>query len=160
MIGFLIFGLLVLSVICLWILIDRRKNPKFLAWFIPILLVLVASTYVTYTSILGLPKIAMPDKGLYLQHFVDEPNWIYLWVVTKDRIPRNYQIPYSRKTHEALEGVRGESEEGKHMVIGKKQSPEGNGGDEEGEDSAGGYTIGGDINIYEWDHESMMPRKE
>jgi hypothetical protein len=160
MIGFLIFGLLVLSVICLWILIDGRKNPKFLAWFIPILLILVSSTYITYTSILGLPKVAMPEKGLYLKHFVDEPNWIYLWVVTKDRIPRNYQIPYSRKTHDALEGVRGKVEEGKHMVIGKKQSPEGNGGDEEGEDFAGGYTIGGDISIYEWDYESMMPRKE
>ena len=160
MIGFLIFGLLVLSVICLWILIDGRKNPKFLAWFIPILLVLVASTYVTYTSILGLPKIAMPEKGLYLKHFVDEPNWIYLWVVTKDRIPKNYQIPYSRKVHEQLEGVEGEAEEGKFMVIGKKQSSEGNEGDEEGEDSTSGYTIGGDINIYEWDHESMMPQKE
>ena len=66
MIGFLIFGLLVLSVICLWILIDGRKNPKFLAWFIPILLVLVASTYVTYTSILGLPKIAMPERDYIL----------------------------------------------------------------------------------------------
>ena len=46
------------------------------------------------------------------------------------------------------------------MVIGKKQSSEGNEGDEEGEDSTSGYTIGGDINIYEWDHESMMPQKE
>ena len=160
MIGFLIFGLLVLSVICLWILIDGRKNPKFLAWFIPILLVLVASTYVTYTSILGLPKVAMPEKGLYLKHFVDEPNWIYLWVVTKDRIPKNYQIPYSRKVHEQLEGVEGKAEEGKFMVIGKKQSSEGNEGDEEGEESTSGYTIGGYINIYEWDHESMMPQKE
>ena len=30
----------------------------------------------------------------------------------------------------------------------------------EGDDSAGGYTLGGDINIYEWDYESMMPQKE
>ena len=160
MIGFLIFGLLVLSVICLWILIDGRKNPKFLAWFIPILLVLVASTYVTYTSILGLPKIAMPEKGLYLKHFVDEPNWIYLWVVTKDRIPKNYQIPYSRKVHEQLEGVEGKAEEGKFMVLGKQESLDGIEGEGEGTKSTSGYTIGGDINIYEWDHESMMPQKE
>ena len=160
MIGFLIFGLLVLSVICLWILIDGRKNPKFLAWFIPILLVLVASTYVTYTSILGLPKVAIPEKGLYLRHYIDEPNWIYLWVVSKDRVPRSYQIPYSRQTHNALEGVKGEAEGGKYMVIGKKKVLEGNNGEEKGEESAGGYTIGGDINIYEWEHDSVMPQKD
>ena len=160
MIGFLVFGLLALSVVCLWLLIEGRKSPKFLLWFIPVLLVLITSTYVTYTSILGLPKVAMPEKGLYLRHYVDEPNWIYLWVVTKDRIPRGYQIPYSRKTHDALEGVEGEVEKGKYMIIGKKQSPEGGGGDEEGENSAGGYTIGGDISIYEWDYLSSMPQKE
>ena len=158
MIEFLIFGLLVLSVICLWILIDGRKNPKFLAWFIPILLVLVASTYVTYTSILGLPKVAMPEKGLYLKHFVDEPNWIYLWVVSKERVPRSYRIVYSRETHEQLEGVRGEAEEGNYMVLGK-DTGQGEGG-EEGKESAGGYTIGGDMNFYKWDHETMMPSKD
>ncbi len=160
MIGFLVVGLLALSVVCLWLLIEGRKSPKFLLWFIPVLLVLISSTYVTYTSVLGLPKVAMPEKGLYLKHYIDEPNWIYIWVVTKDRIPRNYQIPYSRKTHNALEGVEGETEKGKFMVLGKKQSPEGNGGEDEGENSTGGYTIGGDINIYEWDYSSSMPQKE
>jgi len=71
MIGFLVFGLLALSVVCLWLLIEGRKSPKFLLWFIPVLLVLITSTYVTYTSILGLPKVAMPEKGLYLKHYVD-----------------------------------------------------------------------------------------
>ena len=158
MIEFLIFGLLSLSVVCLWLLIEGRKNPKFLAWFIPVLLVLVTSTYMTYTSILGLPKVAMPKEGLYLRHYIDEPNWIYLWVVEKDRVPKSFQIPYSRKVHEQLEGVEGEASEGKYMVLGQKKAIQGN-GEQEGENSADGYTIGGDINIYEWDHESMMPAK-
>ena len=160
MIGFLVFGLLALSVICLWLLIEGRKSPMFLVWFIPILLVLISSTYVTYTSILGYPKAAMPEKGLYLKHYIDEPNWIYLWVVEKDRVPKNYQIPYSRKTHEQLEGVKGDAEQGKYMVLGK-DSERGSLG-EEGKDKnpAGGFTIGGDMNFYEWDHESMMPPKE
>ena len=81
MIEFLVMGLLALSVLCLWLLIEGRKNPKFLAWFIPLLLVLITSTYVTYTSILGYPKIATPEEGVYLKHYVDEPNWIYLWIV-------------------------------------------------------------------------------
>jgi len=46
------------------------------------------------------------------------------------------------------------------MVLGKKQSPDGSDGGEEGENSAGGYTVGGDINIYEWEHDSNMPPKE
>ena len=160
MIGFLVFGLLALSVVCLWLLIEGRKSPKFLIWFIPVLLILISSTYVTYTSILGLPKVAIPEKGLYLRHYIDEPNWIYLWVVSKDRVPRSYQIPYSRQTHNALEGVKGEAEGGKYMVIGKKKVLEGNNGEEKGEESAGGYTIGGDINIYEWEHDSVMPQKD
>ena len=160
MIGFLVFGLLALSVVCLWLLIEGRKSPKFLIWFIPVLLILISSTYVTYTSILGLPKVAIPEKGLYLRHYIDEPNWFYLWVVSKDRVPRSYQIPYSRQTHNALEGVKGEAEGGKYMVIGKKKVLEGNNGEEKGEESAGGYTIGGDINIYEWEHDSVMPQKD
>ena len=90
MIGILVFGLVVLSTVCLWLLIEQRKSWKFLIWFIPILLVLSASTYVTYTSILGYPKVAIPQKGLYLKHFIDEPNWIYLWVLGKDKVPVSY----------------------------------------------------------------------
>jgi len=71
MTGLLIFGLVVLSTICLWILIEERKSWKFLVWFIPILLVIVTSTYVTYTSILGFPKVGIPEKGMYLRHYID-----------------------------------------------------------------------------------------
>ena len=70
MIESLVFGLVVLSVICLWLLIEGRKSPKFLIWFIPLLLVLVSSTYVTYTSILGYPKVAKPKAGIYLKHLL------------------------------------------------------------------------------------------
>ncbi len=161
MIAILVFGLIVLSAICLWLLIEGRKSPKFLIWFIPALLVLVSSTYVTYTSILGFPRVTTPKKGLYLKHYIDEPNWIYLWILGKDNIPMSYQIVYSRKKHEALEGVRGKTDEGKFMVLGKDESEEelGDEGVEEGKESGGGYTIGGDISFYEWDHTENMPQK-
>ena len=64
MIEILVFGLVVLSVLCLWLLIEGRKNPKFLVWFIPLLLILSTSTYITYSSILGYPKVAFPEKGV------------------------------------------------------------------------------------------------
>ena len=76
MIGILVFALVVLATVCLWLLIEERKSPKFLIWFIPVLLLLVTSTYVTYTSILGIPKVGVPEKGMYLKHYIAAPNWI------------------------------------------------------------------------------------
>ena len=161
MTGLLIFGLVVLSTICLWILIEERKSWKFLVWFIPILLVIVTSTYVTYTSILGFPKFGTPEKGMYLRHYIDEPNWIYLWVLSKKNVPMSYQLVYTRKKHDSLEGVKGKAEEGKFMVL-SEDALEGGGqelvGDEGGE-RGGGYTIGGDVSFYEWDFTENMPQK-
>jgi len=162
MIGFLIFGLVILSTVCLWLLIEERKSPKFLIWFIPVLLVLVTSTYVTYTSILGFPKVGIPERGMYLRHYIDEPNWIYLWVLSKNNVPMSYQLVYTREKHEALEGVRGKAAEGKFMVLGEDKSlVPGEGGGDEGKPGilGGGYTIGGDISFYEWDFTDNMPQK-
>jgi len=161
MIGFLIFGLVILSTICLWILIEERKSWKFLVWFIPVFLVLVTSTYVTYTSILGFPKVGIPEKGLYLRHYIDEPNWIYLWVLSKKNVPMSYQLVYSREKHNALEGVKGQAAEGAFMVLGEDESlgPGDGEGDQKGGRSGEGYTIGGDISFYKWDFTDNMPPK-
>ena len=89
---------------------------------------------------------------MYLKHFVDEPRWIYLWVLSKDKIPMSYQIVYSKETHNALEGVRGKSEEGAFMVLGEMDDEMGLGEDElKGEKKQGGFTIGGDIGFYQCD---------
>ena len=83
MIELLILGFITLAIICLWILIERKKDPKFLLWFIPTLLILVSSTYVTYETILGYAMKGQPEKGVYLHHWVDEPDWSYLWMLEK-----------------------------------------------------------------------------
>ena len=152
MIELLIFGLLMISTVCLWILIDNRKHPKFLVWFIPLLLILVTSTYMTYTSILGFPKVSTPPAGgLYVSHFIDEPHWIYLWVL-EEQAPRSYQIVYSRPTHDALEGVKGEVEGGAYMILQDSSMSDYLGNEGEGNDNEqGGFTIGGDIGFYKWD---------
>ena len=160
MVELLIFGLVLLSVICLWLLIEGRKSPKFLIWFIPLLLVLVTSTYKTYTAILGYPKFENPKQGLYLKHYIDEPNWIYVWVIDKERVPISYKIVYSKEVHNALEGVKEKVEEGKFMVLGENITEEAGMLGEEDADSADGHTIGGDISFYEWDYKSSMPQKE
>jgi len=159
MIESLIFGLVLLSVTCLWLLIEGRKSPKFLTWFIPFLLILVSSTYLTYTSILGYPRAENPKEGLYLKHYIDEPNWIYLWVVYKEKIPISYQLVYTRETHQALEGVKQKSEqEGKFMVL-REEMSDGEGEEEGKEEQDGGITIGGDISFYEWDYKIDSQQK-
>ena len=159
MIESLIFGLVLLSVTCLWLLIEGRKSPKFLTWFIPFLLILVSSTYLTYTSILGYPRAENPKEGLYLKHYIDEPNWIYLWVVYKEKIPMSYQLVYTKETHEALEGVKQKSEqEGKFMVL-REEMSDGEGEEEGKEEQEGGITIGGDISFYEWDYKTDSQQK-
>ena len=157
MLEILIFGFVILAATSLWVLIEKRRNPKFLLWFIPVLLIMVSSTYVTYTSLLGLPKMETPKSGIYLEYFVDEPNWIYLWVVREDKIPRSYQLVYSRKLHKSLEGVEQQVQEGNFMVL--EESNEGQGDGEEG-DKGEGYTIGGDISFYKWDYENELPDKD
>ena len=160
-IEFLIFGLLSLAVVCLWVLIEGRKKPKFLGWFIPVMLVLITSTYFTYDSILGLPRDGIPKKGIYLSHYIDEPRWIYLWVLEEDLKPKAFRLIYSRKTHQSLEGVRGESEAGKYMMLGNiEEEEEGQQEESEGGKKGGGYTIGGAIEFYEWDSSKSLPRKQ
>ena len=163
MIAILVLGLIALSAVCLWLLIEQRKSWKFLIWFIPILLVLVTSTYVTYTSILGFPKFSIPEKGLYLKHHIDEPKWIYLWILGRDNIPMSYQIVYSRKAHNSLEGVKGKADEGKFMVLGEDVEGQEGGGSEQDDgsnQSGGGFSIGGDISFYEWDYAEQMAPKD
>ena len=157
MIEILIFGLIILAATSLWVLIEKRRSPKFLMWFIPVLLILVTSTYITYTSILGFPRVAIPKKGIYLKYYVDEPNWIYLWVVEKDNIPRSYQIVYTKKLHKSLEGVDQEAQEGNFMVL--EEDNEGQGEKEEG-DKGEGYTIGGDMSFYKWNYTNELPSKK
>jgi len=161
MLEILIFGLVVFSVICLWVLIEERKSPKFLVWFIPLFLVLVTSTYLTYTSILGYPKEGIPKKGIYLKHYIDEPDWVYIWVLSEDNIPMGYKLVYSRAVHNSLLGVQGKANEGKFMVLGEDENAMGSIGEQEeqGEESRGGFTVGGDISFYEWDYSAAMPPK-
>lgn len=159
MIAILIFGFIILSVVCLWILIERRKEPKFLVWFIPVLLVLVASTYFTYTAVLGFPKFGNPKVGgIYLTHLIDEPNWVYIWMLEKG-VPRAYKIIYSRETHNALEGVKGEAEKGNYMKV-EEGLAEGIADGLEGNERGGGFTIGGDRSFYKWDYMKAMQQKE
>ena len=162
MLELLILGFVVLSVICLWILIERRKEPKFLIWFIPSLLLLISSTYVTYDTLLGYAKFGQPKKAIHISHWVDEPSMIYLWVLEDNTKPRAYRFKYTRAMHDALQGVDKMRRQGKHIVIEEAdENIEGYEGDEvEGDKAKKTFTLGGGLEFYDWDHMHETQRKE
>ena len=160
MIGILVFGLVALSAVCLWLLIEQRKSWRFLVWFIPVLLILSTSTYYTYTSILGYAKVAIPKRGMYLKHHIAEPNWIYLWVLERNNVPRAFQIPYSKEKHNALEGVKKKADAGSFMVIEESDSMDLESEEGKTENARRGFTLGGDIGFYEWDFEASLTPKD
>ena len=86
-----------------------------------------------------------------------------LWILGRDNIPMSYQIVYSRKAHNSLEGVKGKADEGKFMVLGEDVEGQEGGGSEQDDgsnQSGGGFSIGGDISFYEWDYAEQMAPKD
>ena len=157
MFGLLIFGLLLLTIISLWLMIERRKNYAFLFYFIPFFLLMTLSVYWTYTSILGMSKIGYPTKGLYLSHYVDEPVWLYLWIL-ENRVPIAYKIVYSKEGHDTLDGVKMETEQGEYMMLSQSELGE-DGEDREKDDKGKGYTLGGDLKFYKWEYNETAFQK-
>ena len=157
MIELLILGFVTLAIICLWILIERKKDPKFLLWFIPTLLFLVSSTYVTYETILGYSMKGQPEKGVYLQHWIDEPDWIYVWMLEKTQ-PRAYKMVYNREMHDKLEQVGMKSKTGEYVIIQEEgmMGERGEGADKKGKKV---YTLGGGLEFYTWEHTDGAPSK-
>ena len=157
MIELLIIGFITLAIICLWVLIERKKDPKFLLWFIPTLLILVSSTYITYETILGYAMKGQQERGVYLQHWIDEPDWIYVWMLEKTQ-PRAYKMVYNREMHDKLEQVGMKSKTGEYVIIQEEgmMGERGEGADKKGKKV---YTLGGGLEFYTWEHTDGAPSK-
>ena len=68
MIELLILALILFSTLSFWVVIEQKKNLKFLFFYIPVLFVLLVALIKTYISLLGQPIDAEPQVGLYLSH--------------------------------------------------------------------------------------------
>lgn len=168
MIELLITGLFVFVAISLWLMIENKGNPRFLLWFVPLSLGLTVSIYVTYTTLLGKPKLEIPseESSYHLAHWVDEPNWIYLWVIHEtDKEPTSYKIPYERVMHDSLEQIQGRKEKGEEVIIiegmGKnsKRNQLIREGDLEG-NMRKSESLGGSLEYYVWRHDLELPSKD
>ena len=102
----LLFLLLIMfAILCLFTLITLIKKRKlFLFVFIPLVLFLMGSAAYTYTELMGYPTTKeLPEEFLVMQHFIDEPNAIYLWILTPGtKEPIGYELPYSKDLHRLI----------------------------------------------------------
>ena len=114
----LFLSLIMFAVLCLFTLITLVKKRKSLLFvFIPLVLFLTGSVAYTYTELMGYPTTKeLPSKFLVVKHFIDEPDAIYLWVLTPGiKEPIGYELPYSKELHRLISKMMQKAE----------QSPEG-----------------------------------
>ena len=110
----LLFLLLIMFVVlCLFTLITLVKRKSFLFVFIPLVLFLTGSVAYTYTELMGYPTTKeLPSKFLVVKHFIDEPDAIYLWILTPGiKKPIGYELPYSKELHRLINKMMKEAKE-------------------------------------------------
>lgn len=166
MIQLLIVAIFLVSFICLWVLIDQRKNPKLLVVGIPITFGLIIYSYESYKSLLGRPKplsILLSEKKshIYLSHYINEPDKIYLWILKKGNVPYSYEVDFTDDLKKALREANQRSKDGETVLIeptdlksvGLETSEEGDIGDPRGgQEPQKGFTKGGGLEFYTWDY--------
>ena len=113
-VSLLFLSLIMFAVLCLFTLITLVKKRKSLLFvFIPLVLFLMGSIAYTYTQLMGHPTTKeLPEEFLVMQHFIDEPDAIYLWVLTPGiKKPIGYELPYSKELHRLIILMMKEAEE-------------------------------------------------
>jgi hypothetical protein len=159
MLAVLIFAWIIISIICLWVLIEQRKKAIFLFLFIPLFLILTASTYFTVNALFGYPiKGPLPAKFMYLAHLVVEPDDIYFWIIVPGETePRSYNIQYNKRLHRQAGEAQKMTAKGNYVMGQFELTPmDGEGISEQGKGS--GRTVGGDLSFYKFNHQDMMPK--
>ena len=113
-ISLLFFSIIMFVVLCLFTLITLVKKRKSLLFvFIPLALFLMGSAAYTYTELMGHPTTKeLPEEFLVVQPFIDEPDAIYLWILTPGiKKPIGYELPYSKELHRLINKMMKEAKE-------------------------------------------------
>ena len=166
MIQLLIITIFLVSFVCLWVLIDQRKNHKILFLGIPVVFGLVVYSYESYKSLLGKPQpiellLSEEQPFLYISHYIDEPYNIYLWVVAEGNIPHSYEVTFTDELKEALQKVNEQVRNGETVLVDPNSSNVEDNyiGEDGGDPMEGGrpedqrgFTKGGGLEFYTWDY--------
>ena len=148
--SFLILAWLGLLSIILWDLIKRVEKALYMFILIPASLVLTITTYFTIQGLLGYPTENYKEtKFMVLSTAVQEPDWIYYWVIHEgDEEPISYRIPYTKVDHESQEGVEQQMESGQQMQGQMAQE----------KDREGGGSPLGQMEFYKFDFTKKVPK--
>jgi len=148
--SFLVLSWIGLLTILLWDLIQKGQNKLYMFILIPASLILTVTTYFTVQGLLGYPTENYKEtKFRVLSTAVQEPDWIYYWVVHEgDQEPRSYRIPYTRPDHEEQEGVERKMQQGE-IIEGKIKGQK--------EKDGGGSPLG-QLEFYKFDFTKKVPK--
>lgn len=105
----LALAMIVIMATCVWVLAANRKRYLFGVLFIPLVLFVAISVFYSVRSFEGWP-IEKPMGSVFTLHWyvIDESqDVVYVWITERgDDRPRAHIVPYSRKIHRNLDGVR------------------------------------------------------
>jgi len=104
----LYISFIIIVVTTLWVLANYPKNYLFKSIFIPILILVAMSTYLTYNAILGYATNQDPPEVVrYLYHVTDkDKNIIYLLLVGSKREPRLHGLEWNKELEEELKAAK------------------------------------------------------
>lgn len=113
-------ALVVLDALVLWVLVLVRG-----AW-VPRAMAVVATSVANLWLLAAAPDVSgfstsaePPDRARLAGCIVDEPRYVYLWLVTGTE-PRSYRQPYSLALHSVCEDARRAASRGVGVGLGRR----------------------------------------
>lgn len=123
MIYLLTASLLILTVITIVVAIQSRLRSVIVILLIPFLVFNIGFSYHTIKELWGYPVEELPkDEVELLAYKVEQPN-IFIMVREQSGKARLYQIPYTKKAEEQLDGAGKAMKRGQRMMM-KRQGRE------------------------------------
>ena len=117
MIYLLTASLLVLTILTLITAIRARYRTEIIVLLIPFLIFNIGFSYHTVKELWGYSVEGFPEDEVELMaHKVEQPN-IFIMVRERNGKARLYEIPYTKKTEEQLEGAGKAMKRGQRMMM-------------------------------------------
>lgn len=110
-------GLLLLTIITLWVLIQHRHNTMLTFILAPLLVFNAGFSWYVFDSTRGFPVHQYPAKVGRLMAGYEAKPYIYL-LVQHETSPRLYAIPWTKKSSSNLNGAMKKIENGELVLVG------------------------------------------
>lgn len=146
----ILLSIIFLSIVVLWVAIKNYENFLLMFLIIPLTIFSGWTAYSTVDKLLGYPVFAeVETDSLYITHIEDPMgDFIFLWVINPGELrPKSIMIINSEENKKAVEEAQEKGQQGIPQML--KQTAE----------DGAGQTIGGSLESYDFQNESMEIRK-